>query len=178
MPLPLDQRLRARGWDEKEIEQVLDTLYSEEKQKKHELYKQNAAPLLYWTGLLILIIGNLFFAVVLVPVLIFLTSFQLYAVIAIMGVTFGIMYDFLIRDIEHVDEKHHIIAGIFIPTIALITIAVMVQLANDFAARLGMPVHQSTILVTLIYVTCFTLPYASMKLYERMASKKYSQTQS
>lgn len=174
MPVPLENRLRKRGWEEYEIQGAVNTLYSKDSQEKHKLYRQASSPILYWAGLLVLIIGNLFFAVVLVPVLIFLTSIQLYVVVGVMAVTFGLMFDFIIRDIEHVDEKHHIVAGVFIPAIALITIVVMVNLANGFATRLDVDVHQSVILVSAFYVLMFSLPYLIMKFREQLYVKKYS----
>jgi len=168
MPIPLDQKLRTKGWSEGEINDALQTLYSPSQQQKQSFYRESASPLLYWAGLIVLIIGNLFFALILVPVLMVLTKVQLFIVVSIMGLTFGLMFDFLLRDIEHVDQQHHIIAGLFIPAIALITVFVMVNLANAFSNRLNFGIIQSPLLVSLFYVGAFVLPYASMKIRERL----------
>jgi len=173
MPKTVRQSMLEKGWEEKDIAKAEQILYSKETQQKHEDYLRKVNPLVYWMGLLIAIVGNMLLAVFLIPFFIILSSLQLLAVIATMGLVFGAMFNFLLRDIEHVDYKHHIIAGVFLPVLALITIFVVVNLSTVLAAIMKTPIHHNMWLISLIYVVAFTLPYAVYKVKDLKFDKEH-----
>ncbi|MBI5397895.1 hypothetical protein HZB03_00385 [Candidatus Woesearchaeota archaeon] len=173
MPKSLRQKLIEKGWQEEDINRTLDILFSEDKQEKHARYAHFSSPIIYWAGLLVAIIGNLLISVVFIPFLMILNSVQLYIIMGSMGAIFGAMFNLLLRDIEHVDAKHHVMAGVFIPSIALITVFVMVTLANTFNAIIKSPVQHNPYVISVIYVLAFSAPYAWYKWNDLREEKRH-----
>jgi hypothetical protein len=170
MPATLQQKLKEKGWSDDEVDNALNIIYSPEKQEKHAVFTEFSSPLVYWSLLIVAIIGNFIASVVLIPIMLFLTRFQLYAVIFLLAISFGAFFNLLLKDIEHVDYKHHIMGGVFIPAIAFINVYVIVNLANTlndnvFSALFSGNgiIHQSPILITIIYVIGFIIPYLAYK---------------
>lgn len=172
MPKSLHQRLLEKGWSEDEIRKTMDILYDEEKQVKHTAFRSAAHPILYWVGLVVAIIGNLLLAVTLVPFLMILNSLQLYVILGIVGLVFGGMFNVILKDIEHVDESHHVVAGVFIPAIALITIYMMVSVSNRFNEVIQNPNPHSEITLSIIYLVCFSAPYFFYKMRDLIYEKR------
>lgn len=173
MPKDVRQSLLEKGWEEEDIAKAEDILYSKEKQQKHYGYLKSVHPMLYWMGLMLAIIGNMIISVFLIPFFLVMSSTQLLIVIATMGFVFGMMFNFLLRDIEHVDYKHHVVAGVFIPALAVITILVVVRVANTFAKILKSNVHQNMWVVAIVYVIAFTTPYLTYKFNDLKFQKTH-----
>lgn len=178
MPKDLSQKLKERGWDPNEIESTLDRIYSEESQKKHEIYKQKINPIIYWTVLLVSIIANFVFSVAMVPFFMVLTSIQLYVVLGATGLVVGMIFNLLIRELENVDYKHHIMGGVILPVIAEVTIVVMVRLANSFSVAIESGIHQSQLIISIVYVISFMTPYLIYKSYDIMGQRKWKKKNS
>lgn len=154
----LSESLIQKGWKKEEVEKAMKTMYSAEPKK--DIHDLQVNRILYWSTLLIAIIGNLVVSVVLVPFLLVLSSLPLYFVIFIIGLTFGALFNLLIRDIAYIDPRHHIIAGVFLPAIAIVTIVTVVNFANKFNTALKIsPFHQNAIIVSTVYVIGFLIPY-------------------
>ncbi len=164
MPKSLRQRLLEKGWTEEEIAKTMNVLYSDEKRDKHIGFTKATHPIIYWVGLVIAIIGNLLLSVALIPFLMILNSAQLYVILGIIGLVFGAMFSLILKDIEHVDQTHHVMAGMFIPSIALITVYVMVSVANRFNELINNPNPHNAILLSVIYLICFSAPYFFYKV--------------
>ena len=150
----------------------MNILYSEDKRDKHAGFVSAAHPILYWVGLVVAIIGNLLIAVTLVPFLMILNSIQLYIILGIVGFVFGGMFNVILKDIEHVDQSHHIVAGMFIPAIALITIYLMVSVSNRFNEIINNPNPHSAVVLSIIYLVCFSAPYFIYKVKDFFWHKK------
>ena len=176
MPNSLHQRLLEKGWTEEEIGKTMNLLYSEEKREKHADFLISSHPTIYWAGLVIAIIGNLLLAVTLIPFLMILDSLQLYIILGIIGAVFGAMFNHILRDIEHVDEKHHIVAGVFIPSIALITIYIMTSVANKFNDVIKNVNPHNAVILSVLYLICFSAPYAVYKIKDLMWERKHKST--
>ena len=88
MPATLQQRLKEKGWSDEEVANALNIIYSPEKQEKHATFTQFSSPLVYWSLLVVAIIGNFIASVVLIPIMLFLTKLQLYIVIFILAISF------------------------------------------------------------------------------------------
>lgn len=154
----LASRLREKGWTQEEIVRAVAII---DESKKHKpkitlLLDQ----LIYWVALILAIIGNIVLSVVLIPFLLVLNSIQLYIFVVILASSFGLLFSQLLKDIQGLDRKHYVIAGIFIPTLALINVYVMVNLANflDKIFKLSKASH-NPVLISIIYVVFFIFPY-------------------
>lgn len=170
MPPTLQQRLKEKGWSDEEIQKAISIMRSEDKKGKAP-YTGQLNPVLYWMSLIVAIIGNLFVALVLIPFFLVLT-WQLYVMIAVIALAFGAMFNWLINTLEHVDPAHHVIAGIFIPAFAIITVYVMVNIANDLTTIFKSSIQQNPIAVSVFYVVFFMIPYLFTKLSDVLRSRR------
>lgn len=150
--------LAGKGWGRAEVRRAADILAHAEALKSPSMkFLEQAA---FWTALLIAIIGNFVISVVLVPFLLLLHGVGLYATVFIVGITFGLLFNVLIRYIENLGQGQHIIAGAFIPALALINIYIITRLSNslEILLQLTTPPH-SPAAVSVTYVAAFVLPY-------------------
>lgn len=152
--------LKKRGWTESEIKDTLDILA---KGKRATTFFDK---FVYWSGLLLAILGNLIVSVVLIPFLLAMQGIYLYLTLAIIGLSFGALFEFLLTSLERIMKKEYVIASIFIPAIAIINIYVMAILSNKLALMLRMSeTFHSPLLISLAYVGSFMMPYAVRKVW-------------
>ena len=158
-------RLKKRGWTETEIKKAMEIMYSKKARESHQAPRMNR--ILYWTALVLAIIGNFLVCVALIPILLVISDITLVAVIFLIGISFGTLFTILIKDIEHVDPKHHVIAGLFLPALAIIIMYVTVRLTNQIVAKQTASVflQQNNVLIPMVYVIAFMLPYLISMFY-------------
>jgi len=109
-------------------------------------------------------------AISLIPFLLTLNEVMLYVVIVIMGLAFGLFFEILVRDIEKLDKKHHIIISILIPSIALISFFVITIVANNIKTMFGIKgITHEPLVVGATYAVAFILPYS---VYQLILKKK------
>ena len=112
--------LKEKGWSEKEI------VHAEEALNRAERHDVHFSKIVFWSALIVTIFGNFIVSLVLIPFLIVLNKFVLYAVVVLLAGSIGFLYKLLITDIGHLEKKHHIAASIFVPLIAIANIVGMV----------------------------------------------------
>ena len=83
----------------------------------------------------------------------------LYAVLIILGIVFGLLFELVIRSIEHLERKHHIILAFLIPIVALVNMFVVARLSNDFKISLLIKNSTQPLVLSLVYAAAFVLPY-------------------
>lgn len=171
MPDSLKDRLISRGWAEEEAEKTMQIIHSDEKKLKHIGYKTSMNFVVYWTVLLVLTLANFVVSIVLVPFLLILKPFFVEIIAGVLGAIFGLLFNLIIRDIEHIETKHHLAAAIFIPAVAIINIFVVVNVSNSIAQRINLPLKQNPIFVCLIYVAMFLLPYGISSLKDFLSNR-------
>ena len=151
------EKLAKKGWTKKEIEktsQILDNINS-----KHIKYYKSSSQILYWMVLVVLTVCNFVVAVVLIPFLLVINPMQFYMINILLGLVFGLLFNTLINDIEHLERRHHIIAAIFIPFVSLINILIMTSVANRLAEMLKLTSNANPLLASLVFVVAFIAPY-------------------
>ena len=146
--------LLQRGWREQELKHAEEVL---ERAKQHDVF---FSKIVFWSALLVIIFGNVVVALILIPFLIVLNNLVLYATVAILALIIGFLYNFLITDIGHLEKKHHRIASVIIPVLALANMVVVVVVSNRFIQDLKVdnPVHNVWI-VAAVFVVAFVVPY-------------------
>ncbi len=164
MPKSLKHRLLEKGWTEDEIAKTMHLLYSDEKREKHAHYVASTHPMIYWVGLFVAIIGNFILTVALLPFLMILNSVQLYVILGIVGFVFGYLFHVILKDIEHVDQRHHIAAGIFTPAIALVIVFFMTTVSNRFNDVINNPNPHNPWILSIVYLVSFSAPYVIYKV--------------
>src|SRR3989338_4234439 len=95
-------------WTKSEVERAVRILKESEDKKPKGIKILDKS--VYWIVLIVVVLGNMAVSIMLIPILLALRSFMLYLVIAVLGISFGFLFDMLIRDMN-LDKKHHVIAG-------------------------------------------------------------------
>lgn len=113
----------------------------------------------YWTSLALLALFNLIACFFLIPFLMFFDGFYLYLSVVLFGLMFGILFNFLIIGLEHLDNHHMIIAGIFIPLLAVIDMVLILKIVERINMILKVSVEYDVSMIIIIFITVFVLPY-------------------
>tara|TARA_Y100000310_G_scaffold312525_1_gene359910 strand:+ start:660 stop:1151 length:492 start_codon:yes stop_codon:yes gene_type:complete len=153
----IDQ-LSNKGWNDEEIRQAKSVL---EKSVRQEIYWSNKV---FWTIIVVIGLGNLICSLFLIPLLLFLNPWTLYSTVVFLAATIGFVYTFLMKDIEHLEKKHHLFAGLIIPFIALLNLIVIVFASNwikDFY-KTELPMYNPWI-VGIVFMIVFMTPYLLKK---------------
>ncbi len=154
--------LLKKGFSKKEAKKTLDIIQKAIKRKSSKAKFLDA--ITYWFLLIVAIIGNAVISIILIPFLLAFKKIPLYSIIFILAAMFGLLFDQLIRQIENLDNKHHIIARIFIPALAIINTYYMASFTNHLTETLKLSVaYHSPTLISITYVVAFSLPYAIHK---------------
>ena len=153
----LVKRLEKRGWSKKEISKAV-TIIKKAKQDKPEDVKF-LDKRIYWILLAVVIAANFAISVALIPILMALRGFLLYFVVSTSGIVFGLLFELVIRSIEHLEKKHHLLLAILIPLIAIVNIFVITRVSNNLAATLNLTNFQNSLIVAIVYAVSFVSPY-------------------
>ncbi len=128
----------------------------------------------FWTFLLIAIITNFFLSFILVFLLVFLNDPLLYALVIIIGLSFGYVYTFLIHSLRHTFFHHHMYSKMFIFITGAINIFYIVttseivfngfNIPNDFYNQIGIPI---------VYFIAYLAPYFLEKMWKVLFGKAF-----
>ena len=164
----LIDNLRKKGWAQDEIDRVAKIIQEAPEKKSPRLIFLDKT--VYWTGLVLAIIGNFVVSVVLIPFLILMRSFYLYLALMFMGVLFGWIFSILLIDIESIQTGQKVMAWVFIPAIGVINIYVMTNLSNFIATLMEIEsgIHVAS-MVSIVYVAAFMFPYSITKLLKKQS---------
>jgi len=149
----------APDWSPELIAKTEAILQQAEAQKPKWIRAVDRA--LYWTLLLLAVVGNFVVSVALVPIFVAIEGWALYFILFFIGASFGWLFSFILIVMEKWQPKQHIIASIFIPSIALINVAIMAALSNKLIGALELAtLPHNPALVGGGYVLGYVLPYA------------------
>ena len=158
----LKKRLLEKGWSKKDVDKTLKIVKQAKKEKHPSLLFMDKA--LYWVALVIAVLGNIIISIALIPSLIALKSFLLFLVVIVLGLSFGFLFELLIRSIEHLEAKHHLFLGILIPIIALINFITITSVSNNLEKIFKINNPHNPYIIGIVYATAFILPFAFYKL--------------
>jgi len=146
--------LLEKGWSKEEIAKVEESL---QWATQHDVH---FSKIVFWSSLVVVIIANIILSLILIPFLIVLNKGVLFTLVIILGGTIGFIYNFLITDIGHLPKKHHIMAGIIIPFLALANMVVVVVVSNRFIADLQVKnAPHNPFTVAVVFAIAFIIPY-------------------
>ena len=111
------------------------------------------------TAMLLLIFTNFLGAILLIPFLLFFEGYAQYAIVAVFAIGFGLIFNFMIHSIEHLGDKHHIIAGIVVPFFAMMDIVILFSLLEKIVKKLSIPVTYNYTFIVIIFIVAFLIPY-------------------
>ena len=153
----LVNRLEKRGWSKKEIVNAVEIIRNAKQSKgKDAIFIEKC---IYWILLIIAIAANFAISVALMPILMSLKGMFLYFIIITLGIAFGLLFELVIRSIEHLEKRHHQLLVIFIPLIALVNIFIISKISNNLTSTLGLANLHNTVTIAIVYAASFVLPY-------------------
>jgi len=161
--MKIEGKLTKRGWTKKEINDTLK-IFREAKNNKHPAIKFLDKSV-YWIALVATILGNFIISVVLIPFLLTLRDFQLYLVIVTIGLTFGSLFELLIRSITHLEARHHLFFGFLVPIIAVINVFVITLYSKGLEKKLMIESAYNPLVVSVVYGAAFIIPYVFYRLF-------------
>jgi hypothetical protein len=139
--------LLKKGFSKKEAKRTVEIIKKAKGKRSSKIRFLDSV--IYWVLLMVAIVGNMVISIILIP---FLLAFK---------------FEQLIREIEHIENKHQIIAWIFIPALAIINVYYMTSFANHLTETLKLPLAlNSPIIVSVIYVIAFIFPYGVHNIIE------------
>ena len=154
--------LLEKGWKDSEIKKAEEIL---EKAEQNDVFFSR---IVFWSVLVVIIFSNLMISLILIPFLIALDRWFLYAVVVILAGTIGFLYNFLITDISHLERRHHLLAGIIVPIMALANTIIMVLFANRFTEKINIHNQHNPWLLSVVFSAAFILPYIIDRIRMRL----------
>jgi hypothetical protein len=154
------KHLLEKGWNKREIEKAIKIINHTKKNKHPKIKLLDKA--VYWFSLLVAVIGNFLILVTLMPFILTLHLLQLFPIAITLGVSFGLLFELLVRGIENLETKHHLFFGTIIPIIAVINFVVISNLITIFT---GIEVLHNTLIIGSVYAIAFILPYVLYRLF-------------
>ena len=93
-----------------------------------------------------------------------LKSIQLFTVVIVLGLSFGALFELLIRSIEHLEPRHHIFLAILIPIVAVINVFIITLVSNNLEKIFRISNPHNPYIIGIIYAVSFILPFVFYKL--------------
>ncbi len=152
--------LSEKGWKRKDIESAIKIIRHAKKHKHPKIKLLDKA--VYWISLAVAIAGNFIMSIALMPFLLALSGFRLFLFIIALGISFGLLFELLVRGIENLEAKHHIFLGIIIPVIATMN---FIMVSNNLKKLIGIESQQDPAIVGAVYSIAFILPYVSYRVF-------------
>jgi len=153
----LIKRLEKKGWEKEEISKAVGIIEGVKRNKSRNLIFLEKH--IYWILLVVIVTANFAISIALMPLLIALSGAFLYFTIFFIGIVFGLLFELVIRSVEHLEKRHHLILSVFIPLTALVNIFVISGISNNLAIELSLTNIHIPIVVGLVYAASFVLPY-------------------
>lgn len=156
--------LRKKGWSGREIIQA-EEIITRATQKNIGVSK-----VLFWSALILIIIANAAIVAVFVPFLSFFPATILYGLIGFLGLMMGLVYNFLLNDMAHIQTKHHVLAFFLIPALAILNVV-----ALNLALTKLYPTLESNynpLILGAIFAAAFLIPYLIGRIRMVFRSRK------
>ncbi|MBR9691242.1 hypothetical protein GOV06_00485 [Candidatus Woesearchaeota archaeon] len=161
-------RLMKKGWSKEDIEKA-DEIINERKLQDKSRSTVHANRILFWTVLLVMVIGNTLVSFILIPLLLVFNRLAMNAFVVVIGFSIGLLFNFLVWDIEeHITRKHHLLAATIIPILAIFNLYAMVKISNAINNVFTLTeVRGDPLTVSALYVIAFLTPYLFTLFYKK-----------
>jgi len=126
----------------------------------------------YWLTLMVLTICSFLITFILIPFMLVLNNMAINFIVIILGLLFGLIFTFVVLDLEHLEKYHHVFAGLFIPLVALINMLVLIILTTRIAAIFNISIQRDPVIISMLYLGSFVLPYLLYNYARHLKAKK------
>lgn len=150
--------LKRKGWSPEDIRKTEAILESRTRVDKSRSIP-TANRIVFWTIFAVMVIANFLVSLTLIPFLLVLNKSGLDLIIIIIGLGFGLMFDFLMN-ISSVSRSYKLVAGIAVPLIAILNFILITYISNSMNTAIKLTqVEQNPITISAVYVAAFIAPY-------------------
>ena len=156
-------KLSTKGWSKEEIAKIKKILKKAKKHPKIVMLDKSV----YWIALFLIILGNITFSIFLIPILVTFSNVSMYLIILVLAISFGIIMSIIVRDIENLENYHHIAAFIIIIIAGLISFSIIVKVANNNPVAEALSISHNPYLIGVIYLAGFIIPYSYFVFEEK-----------
>ena len=144
-------RLKLRGWSEEEIAHT--TKIVERIKRSSHPHKNLLNETVFWTILFLAIATMIATTYWIIPLFIAMDNSVFYPFILIIGISFGLLYSAVIRDLDHLKVHHHLLLASAIPATTIISFALILSQANNIIN------HHNTLIAGAVFSISFLAPY-------------------
>lgn len=170
----LKERLKNKGWSDDDINHAMDIIAKAQTKKSEKIRFLDS--ITYWVVLVVALIGNFIISIILIPFMLAMQGIRLIFIIGVIGFAFGAFFDLIISDLRNVQNKQVIIAGVFLPLLALINVSLMVEFANYLQETLKLVNAQhNPWVISMVYVFAFIMPHFIKSFISIISSRKISE---
>ena len=147
------------GWTKERLqkaERILTTIHVQE---------PFFSKIVFWSAILVIVLGNLLMSIALIPFLAVLNKWFLDLIILLLALVMGLLFNFLITNIGHLERHHHVLAALILPVVALANVIFIVLTANQMIESIQIiNVRHNPWLIGILYGGVFVLPYLYFRL--------------
>ncbi len=160
-------KLEGKGWKTEDI------LHAEQAMDKASAHDVHFSKIVFWTALVVTIFANIGVSLLLIPFMIVFNKLMLFSIIILLAGSIGFLYSYIVNDIGHLEKKHHVLAGILLPLIALANVAAMSLISNNIMQdlKVAQPPH-NPLVIGIVFGVAFILPYFIMKVVHHSSGRK------
>ncbi|MBU0980460.1 MAG: hypothetical protein KJ709_06640 [Nanoarchaeota archaeon] len=147
------KRLHDKGWTQKEIDHT-EKIISKYK-KKHRSQEITW----FWLTFFILAVFILLISVFFLPVMLITPPLLVSIVMLFVGLVFGFVFEHVVFGMQHLSRRHHAIALIVLPLLAVVKLSLVGVLSNWLRQFLPFVQPQNALIPAMLFVVGFLLPY-------------------
>lgn len=149
--------LHKKGWSHREIREAEDLIKKGHKKKTRFVRILDKS--IFWLFLFVMIIGNLFISVSIVPLLLFVKSIFAVIVILALACLLGFLFDLLINDIHNLTRKLYLFAGIIVTMSGFTFSLILTDIVNVIAENSELNIYHNPILIASLYTIALIIPH-------------------
>ena len=146
-------------WDKKSIDKTVKGIIFAKQRKS--VYIKWLDKNLIWLIILIAIIGSFFTAFGFLPLLFALKDTLSYVALGFIGMLMGILFEFLIANLESVEKHHHLAILLIIPIISVVNFVLVIRGVTSYGINLSI----NSLIGGIIYSVFFLTPYVVYEFY-------------
>jgi len=161
-------KLISKGWSPEDIKKTEEIISSRSLHDKSRSIA-HTNKILFWSVMFVIIIGNTLVALILIPLLLVMSKLAMDFFVVILGFTVGLLFNFLVWEIEqYLTKKEHLFAAVIIPIVAVLDLYAMVKISNSINDVFQITaVRENPMAISALYVIAFLLPYLFTLFYKK-----------
>jgi len=176
------EELLKRGWSEEEIDYTFNAIDKADQQKSSFIHFLDG--IISWFGLILVFVGSLILSVILMPFFLTVNGFFLYFMVFFLAFILGVVFNFLVTQINDVGKEEKILGEVFLPVVGVIDVYVMIGISNFLITLMDSSTYAlpNSYLYGSIFVFSLSFPFYfthfnKLKLKYQQYFKKKNNTQ-